>query len=348
MMETLLRLAGRALAGTIELMPADLALAAEDRLLRSLAGVERQDFDPSQPVLRRGRELHRRLSSADRRRPAVLALLSPAPVALLAPEAIELCRHAALAVRELRGRPCRPRFVVDGEAFSGLPPAERGLLSGAARGQIGSWSRLVDVLRWGGEAVLMPSGGPAARARVNMGVREWTRSLRRASLLRGRASDVGRSLQASPSFRRLPELAGGPLPRSPWAQAERWLMAAASGRLPGETIESAVETALGSLVVPEHARPALLSEFLRAMSRDTPPRTRLFKALAERVGGRRPLLFVPVARREGRIAVGECWSWELGATEHHPVRARRADLPDTAYEISPEAFAERFMGESFY
>jgi hypothetical protein len=287
-------------------------------------------------------------------------------------------RHAILALRAVRGRPCRPRLVVAIDPFSldTTSIVEEGLYAGfmgtfhvgidrlaLGRGHPGTaltplaaWAampmRLLRALSEGGEIGLVPAGGVPSTSRVLYGVRDWARAARGRSPLRGSPAEVERALRADPSFARFERAAAAAAPVAPapgrtWRLIDAWLMMAAAGLLPDENADGAAVAVLACLAVPPAERPGLLAELARDLSRETPRRLRLFRLLAGRVARRRPLVMIPIIHGLDPlgVAVGEAWSWEW--TGPGRVTARRAGDPLVSVETTPEAFAGRFIEENF-
>lgn len=367
---------GVACAKLLEFVPADWMICFHDRLFKLLAAPQSYPFDPKSPEIVRARSLAAGAERRSGRKPALLALISHPPVlGELAHLNFELVRHATLALREARGRPCRPRLVVaiDPFALDSASIAEEGLYAGfmgtyhigvdrlaLGRGHPGpaltplaAWAamplRLLRALAEGGEIGLLPAGGVPSTSRVLYGVREWARAARARSPRRGEPASVERALRADPSFGRFLRSAEVAAPREgrTWRLLDAWLMMAAAGLLPDETPQAAAAAALACLAVPAAERPGLLADLDRALSRETPRRLRLFRLLAGRVARRRPLVIIPVVHSTDPlgVATGEAWSWEW--TGPGRVTARRAGDPGTAVETTPEAFAERFITENF-
>ena len=370
------RALGVALAKVMEAVPADWTVAFHDRLFSFLAAPRSYPFDPAGAEIVRARELALSEERRSGRQPALLALISHPPVlGDLAHLNFELVRHATLALRAARGRPCRPRLVtaIDPFALDTASIVEEGLYAGymgtfhigidrlaLGRGHPGTaltpmaaWTampmRLLRALAVGGEVGLVPAGGVPATSRVLYGVREWARAARARSPLRGRPAEVERALRADPSFGRFERAAAAAAPSAggTWRLIDAWLMMAAAGLLPDETVEAAALSALSCLAVPPAERPDLVAELARDMSRETPRRLRLFRLLAGRVARRRPLVMIPIVHGVDPlgVAVGEAWSWEW--TGCGRLAARRAGAPGVPVETTPDAFAERFMGENF-
>lgn len=370
------RAAGVAAAWLMEVLPAELVLAIHDRLYASLAAPRSYPFDPAAPAVVRARALAERLRRDAGREPALLALISHPPVmGDLAHLNFELVRHATLALRQVRGRPCRPRLVaaIDPFALDTTSIAGEGFYAGFmgtfhigvdrlafGRGHLGpeltpqaSWAampqRLFGALSDGAEVGLVLAGGVPTTGRVLYGVREWIRGARRHSPRRARPAEVSAGLEADASFARFEKAVAETVfvPPGNWRVIDAWLMAAAAGLLPGETIEKAAGSALACLAVPETERPALMADLARNLERETPHRRRLFRLLAGRVARRRPLVLIPVIHSTSPLGVSarEAWGWEwLGPGR---IRARRADAPDAPVDTTPEKFADRFVEENF-
>lgn len=374
--EPAFRAVGVCAAWLMEILPADLVVAVHDRLYAFLSAPRSYPFDPASPSLVRARALAERLRRDSGREPALLALISHPPVmGDLAHLNFELVRHASLALRQIRGRPCRPRLVAatDPFALDSTSIVGEGIYAGFmgtfhigvdrlafGRGHLGpeltpqaSWAampqRLFRELSAGTEVGLVLAGGVPTTGRVLYGVREWIRGARKRSPKRGAPAEVERRLEADASFARFEEAVAETVFVLPgtWRVIDAWLMAAAAGLLPGETIAKAAGAALACLAVPEAERPALLADLARNLARETPHRRRLFRLLAGRVARRRPLVLIPVihSTRPLGVAAREAWSWEWLAPGR--VRARRADAPDAPIETTPELFADRFVEENF-
>ena len=310
------------------------------------------------------------------RAPAILALISHPPVlGELAHLNVSLVRHASLALRAARGRPCRPRLVVaiDPFALDTTQIAEEGVYAGymgtfhvgidrmaLGGGRPGvaltpraAWPtmalRFFGILAEGGEVGIMLGGGVPGTSRVLYGVREWARRARAISPLRVRPADVERALRADAAFARFLRAVEGsifPPPRT-WRLIDAWLMTAAAGLLPEDNVEAAAAAALSCLAVPESARAGLLADLAREFARETPRRARFFRVLAERVARRRPVVMIPVAHTSSPvgIAAGEAWSWEWAGRGR--LNARKADAPGVCVETTPEAFADLFVEGNF-
>jgi len=251
-------LGGVLLRSLLEILPADSVLAFQDRLFRLLAEGRTYQFDAASPVLTRARTQMRALQARAGSRPALVALLShPPAMGDLGHLNFELARHAAQALRVIRGHPCRPRVVAGVDPFAldtARLPAE-GLYAGFmglyhlgfdrlafARGAcsrllIGSaaWpflaGRLLRRLRGGGDVVMALAGGVPATARILYTMREWVAAERRRSPLRGQPAQVLSRLQAWPDFWQFVERgpAGRGLRANAWRMLEGWAMSAAAG-----------------------------------------------------------------------------------------------------------------------
>jgi hypothetical protein len=374
--EPVFRALGVGLAKIMELVPADWTVAFHDRLFSLLSAPRSYPFDPESPPLVRARALAAELEKRWGRAPAILALISHPPVlGDLKHLNFELVRHATLALRAVRGRPCRPRLVVaiDPFALDTTSILEEGIYAGYmgtfhlgidrlafGRGHPGTaltplaaWAlmpmRLLRALSEGGEIGLVPAGGVPSTSRVLYGVRDWARVARARSPRRGNPAEVERTLRADSSFARFERAAAAAAPQAgqTWRLIDAWLMMAAAGLLPDESAEAAAVAVLACLAVPQAERPDLLAELARDLSRETPRRLRLFRLLAGRVARRRPLVMLPVVHglEPLGVAAGEAWSWEW--TGRGRVTARSAVSPGVPVETTPEAFAERFIQENF-
>ncbi|MDO8756473.1 MAG: hypothetical protein Q7J64_00530, partial [Elusimicrobiota bacterium] len=295
LLEPLMRAVGMFLAEVLELIPADLGVALHNKLFLSMSPARTYAFDAASPAIVAARALAARLERSSGKVPALLAAISHPPVmGDLAHLNFELVRHASLALREIRGRPCRPRLVVaiDPFALDTISVLEEGLYAGfmgnyhlgidrlaLGRGHPGPamspWTRwdrmphrLFRSLGRGGEVGMVLSGGVPGTGRVLYGVREWAARARAASPHKNPAEALAR-LRAEPGFANFETTAAGllPLPRGAWRLLEAWLMVCAADLLPGAKAETAAASALAALAVPEAARPALLAELARDMTR---------------------------------------------------------------------------------
>ncbi len=371
------RALGIGLAKVMNAVPADWTVAFHNWLFGSLSAPRTYAFDPQTPAIVGARALIEDLEKRTGRAPAILALISHPPVlGDLAHLNFELVRHATLALRAVRGRPCRPRLVaaIDPFALDTASIVEEGLYAGymgtfhlgidrlaLGRGHPGTaltplaaWAampmRLLRALSEGGEIGLVPAGGVPSTSRVLYGVREWARAVRAKSPRRGRPAEVERALRADPSFARFERAAAAAAPAAgrTWRLIDAWLMMAAAGLLPDENADGGGGRGAGlRSTVPAAERPDLLAELARDLSRETPRRLRLFRLLAGRVARRRPLVLLPIVHRVEPLGVEslEAWSWEW--TGPGRVTARSAAAPAAAVETTPEAFAERFVQENF-
>lgn len=376
LLEPFTRAAGLLMAALMELVPADWTVSFHNRLFLHLSAGRDYPFQPGAPAVAAARSLAARLENESGLAPALLAAISHPPVmGDLAHLNFELVRHAMLALREVRGRPCRPRLVVaiDPFALDTISVLEEGLYAGfmgsyhlgidrlaLGRGHPGPllssrtrWDRmpfrLLRSLAEGGEVGMVLSGGVPSTGRVLYGVREWARRARAAGPLNASPSEARRRLLIDAAFERFQAAAAGNfhLPRGPWRLLEAWLMAAAAGLLPGETAESAARAALACLSVPEAARESLLAELSSDMTRETPSRRRLFRLLVGRVARRRPLVLIPVVHRTSPLGVSETEAWGVTWISRDRVRVVKADTPDRHEEMTAEQLAERFTQEHF-
>lgn len=374
--EPAFRAAAVGFAKVLEALPAEWNVSFHDKLYAWLAGARTYPFDAAAPAVVRARALAARLEASTGKAPALLALLSHPPVmGELSHLNFELVRHATLALRAARGRPCRPRMVaaIDPFALDTTAIHEEGLYAGfmgtyhigidrlaLGREHPGtkltpqaSWTamprRLFGVLAAGGEVGMVLSGGIPSTGRVLYGVREWARRVRHASPHAHDAAAVERLLRADASFQRFERIAVDQIhvPEATWRIFDAWLMAACAGLLPGETADQAAAAALAALEVPPAARDGLLSALRRDLLHETPTRRRLFRILAGRVARRRPVVLIPIVHRVDPLGVEtrEAWGWEYAGPGR--VRARRADAPDAAVETAAEDFADRFVQENF-
>jgi hypothetical protein len=251
-------LGGLLIRAVLERLPADRALAIHDAVCRSLAEGRSYPFQEDAPSIGRARAEARRLAEAAGREPALIGLVSHPPIlGEMGHLNFELVRHAGLALRAVRGRPCRPRNVVAVDPFAldtaglvaeGFYAGFMGLyhlgLDRQAFGR-GRWSAaLVGETAWprlawrldrrlseGGEVALAVAGGVPETARILYTAREWIAEQRSASPWLGRPAEVLRRLREDEGFRRF-EAAGplGPgLRRSAWRLLEGWIVSAVAG-----------------------------------------------------------------------------------------------------------------------
>ncbi len=362
--EPLARAFGIALAGVMELLPGDAVVAFHDKLFKHLSAPRHYPFDAASKAVVSARALAARLESETGKAPALLAAISHPPVmGDLAHLNFELVRHATLALRALRGRPCKPRLVVavDPFALDTTSIVEEGLYAGfmgtyhlgidrlaLGRGHPGTvlspqvrWDRMplrfLKRLADGGEVGMVLSGGVPATGRVLYGIREWSR--------RARAAAPSRPGAPPPLPRELEELL--PPGGGPWRMLQAWLMAAAAGLVPGETGAGAAAKALDWLGVSGARREELLADLARDLERETPARRRLFRLLAGRVARARPLIVLPVIHRSDPLGVEEREAWSVERASAGRVRVRRAFSPDAIEEMTDEDLAVRFTTEHF-
>jgi hypothetical protein len=374
--EPFLRAVGIIAAGVMEIVPADWTVAFHNKMFLHLTAEKSCPFDPRSSAVASARALAARLEKESGLAPALLAAVSHPPVlGDLAHLNVELVRHSILALREIRGRPCRPRMVVavDPFALDTLTLFEEGIYAGymgtfhlgldrlaLGRGHPGPWRspqtrwdrmplRLFRALAEGREIGVVLSGGVPATSRVLYGVREWSRRARAASPLHADPARALEGMRADAAFARFEKSAAEhiPLPRGPWRLMEAWLMIAAAGLLPGETAESAARAVLECLAVPGASRSALLAELASDMARETPARRRLFRLLVGRVARRRPLLLIPVVHAVKPLGVTEREAWGVTWTGPGRVRVMRAGSPDAGREMTAEELAENFTQEYF-
>lgn len=370
-LEPVTRLAGMLIALILEIVPADWSVAFHNKLFLTLAGGKSYPFDPASPAVTSARALAGTL-----RQPALLAAISHPPVmGDLAHLNFELVRHATLALREVRGAPCRPRLVVavDPFALDTISVAEEGVYAGfmgnfhlgidrlaLGRGQPGPalspWTRwdrmplrLFKALARGGEVGMVLSGGVPSTGRVLYGAREWARRAREASPHKSDVSKALACLGSDPGFAAFSKAAEATLHLSgrPWRLLEAWLMAAGAGLVPGTTAEGAAGAALSCLAVPEPARSRLTGEFAESLARETPSRRRLFRLLVGRVARRRPVVLLPIVHRTDPLGVEEREAWAIERTGPGRVRVRRASSPSASEEMTADELSDRFTREHF-
>jgi hypothetical protein len=375
-LEPFLRAAGMILAIAMEAVPADWTVAFHNKLFGGLAGGRAYPFDPVAPAVVAAGALAVHLKEESGREPALLAVISHPPVmGDLAHLNFELVRHATLALRAVRGRPCRPRLVVaiDPFALDTVSVPVEGLYAGYmgsfhlgidrmafGRGHLGPlmspqarWNlmplRFFRALAEGQEIGMVLSGGVPSTGRVLYGAREWTRLARAASPLRAEPARALARLRADSAFGRFETAASElfPLPRGPWRLLEAWLMLAAAGLLPNETAQSVARAELECLSVPDASRGQLLSELAHDMTRETPSRRRLFRLLVGRAARRRPLLLIPVVHQTEPLGVSQREAWGVTRTATGRARVVRAGSPGSSQEMTAEELAERFTREHF-
>lgn len=249
---------GMAIAGILEILPAELVLSFHNKLFGALAAPKSYPFDPNHPALLRARDLAEKVERRTGKRAALVALISHPPVlGDLAHMNFELVRHASHALRLLRRKPCKPRIVaaidpfaldtvslpVEGVyagfmgtyhlGFDRLTLIRRGLTRMLLRRA--AWYRLVHRLitrlKGGGEAGMVLAGGVPSTTRTLYAVREWVGRMRRKSPLRVSPAEILKRLRAVPEFARFE--AQGPhgdrLAASAWRLAEAWAMASLAG-----------------------------------------------------------------------------------------------------------------------
>ncbi len=377
---------GAVVAGVVERMPAEWALRGLDRALSALAGPAPYPFDAASPVMGRARELARRVEKDAGRAPALLAVVSHPPVlGDLAHLNFQLVRHAVLAARAVRGRPCRPRLVVaiDPFALDTVPLYEEGLYAGVmgryhlgfdrlaiGRNPISAWllrrcawsrmaHRLLALLAGGGEAGLVLAGGVPSTTRILYAVREWAGRQRRKGRCKARAGQSLARLRQSPAFSAF-EASGLATAHEPERLAEAYLMGAAAGLMSDGRMPAAAER--GSLTeetaraardcleafgfTPEAADSAL-KELAEEIARETPYRARLFQVLAGRVLARgRPLVFLPIVHHiDGGLSIEEREAWAWMSGNGSRLRAE--DASGRSFRGAPDDFAVAFGKENF-
>ena len=373
LLEPFSRAAGMILAAIMERVPADWTVAFHNKLFLHLSGEVSYRFDARSAVISDARALAARLERESGKAPALLAAISHPPVmGDLAHLNFELVRHSILALREIRGRPCRPRLVVavDPFALDTINVLEEGLYAGfmgsfhlgidrlaLGRGHPGPflspqtrWDRmplrLFKTLAEGHEVGIVLSGGVPSTGRVLYAAREWARRALAASALRSDPSRALACLRGDMSYSRFEQAAESiiSLPKGPWRLLEAWLMTTAAGLLPGETADSAARAALACLKVSDTSRAALLAELATDMARETPARRRLFRLLVGRVARRRPLVLLPVVHRTSPLGVEERAAW--GVT-WEGIGLARVTRGSESSVMTSEELAERFTQENF-
>lgn len=279
---------GKGVAALLSLLPAEAALRFHDVLFRTLAG-RSYAFDEGSVNLGRARALVERLRRETGREPALVALISHPPVmGDLSHLNFELVRHAQLALRAARGRPCRPRIVaaIDPFALDTAPIYQEGLYAGfmgtyhlgldrmavtrgLSRGLLrgASWARmahrLLRRLGGGGEVGMVLAGGVPSTTRTLYAAREWTAEVRRRSPLRGKPAEALSALRRLPGFEAFERAGphGERLRGSAWRLAEAYVMSGVAGvYLEGDGGKSCAES---GCLVPAGRR--LAEAFLRAL-----------------------------------------------------------------------------------
>ena len=114
LLEVPFNLVGMGVRLVMSLLPADTVLRFHDWLFRTLAKRESFPFDAASPAVKEAERLVAELGD-----PAIVALISHPPVyGDMAHMNFQLVRQAMLALRQARGRPCRPRLVVAVDLFA--------------------------------------------------------------------------------------------------------------------------------------------------------------------------------------------------------------------------------------
>jgi hypothetical protein len=318
-------LVGKAVAAAMRLMPAETSLSLHDKLFSGLSAPRSYPFEPGSPALARARAEARRLETLTGKKPALLALISHPPVmGEAATMNFELVRHASLALRVVRGAPCRPRLVAAIDPFAldttplyqegvyagfmgtyhlgldrmslGRPAASRLFLPGTGWDRMAH--RLLRLLQRGGEAGMVLAGGVPSTTRTLYAAREWVAEARRQSPLKARPAEILARLRVLPGFARLE--AEGPhgrgLGKSVWRLAELYAMAFLSGVFV-ESVEEGKSCAdLGTL--DQRGRTAMLA-FLAALGLSDELAAESLARLSEELGRE-----TPFRRRFFRILAG--------------------------------------------
>lgn len=350
-LEAPLNFAGVMVYWLVEAIPATLALKIHEFVYTSLAGGRACLFDPRSAAWDWARALVKIVAARTGRKPAMLALLSHPPVSgEHAHLMFDLVRHASLALRVIRGKACRPRVVVAVDAFAldSVSLVGEGLYAGTmGHYHIGldrmsirrsslsaslltraSWPRtiwrLTRILRSGGEAVMVLSGGVPATTRTLYTSREWLLRCRAGSSLRSRPAEVLRRLREKAGFREFE--ARGWSQKSVWRGMDLWLAAALQGGLgaiegslppadSGKLDAEAERVARGCLEALDIAAESVtkyLDEFQAEFSRETPFRSRLFSVLFRRVlASGAPLVLLPLSHdtQASAIRASPPWAW---------------------------------------
>jgi hypothetical protein len=316
-------LLGKAIAAAMRLLPAELALAAHDKLFAGLSAPHSYTFDPESPILFRARAEAERLYRVTGQKPALLALISHPPVmGEMAHMNFELVRHAVLALRQVRGAPCRPRLVaaIDLFALDTTALYEEGLYAGfmgtyhlgldrlsLLRNRLSrfilpgtSWDRMAHrmlrLLQGGGEAGMVLAGGVPSTTRTLYAAKEWVGEALRQSPLRGDPAKVLARLRLLPNFALLEsEGPHGPA-KSVWRLAEAYAMSFLAGVFV-ESVEAGKSCAdLGLL--DERGRGSMLA-FLAALGLDDARAAESLARLSDELGRE-----TPYRRRFFRILAG--------------------------------------------
>jgi hypothetical protein len=97
--------------------------------------------------------------------------------------------------------------------------------------------------------------------------------------------------------------------------------------------------------VPQEARAALRADLELDLTRETPRRLRLFRALAGRVARRRPLVILPVVHgvEPLGVSVREPWSWQAAGRG----RAKAGPAGQAPREDAVDALAWRLVEGNF-
>ncbi|MBI5210388.1 MAG: hypothetical protein HY927_10490 [Elusimicrobia bacterium] len=309
--EAPLNLAARALSLGAGALPSDWMCRLQDAVLQRFSHPHSRPFDRSER-LDRAVGLVRRVEDGAGGPAALLAIISHPPLRdRLKYMNFELVRHATWVLRQLRGRPCRPRFVVavDSYALDSVGVAEEALyagfmghyhlgldrmalarpfLSGLALAETSRHRfprRFVASLLAAGEVGLALAGGVDTTTRVWYAVPEWLAACRRRSPLAGRPAEVLGLLRGMEAYRAFE--AGSPQwarQRSVWRRMDAWLMSAMEEpALAGRGEPSCAET--GALAPPADGVARLC---LEALGWAEPDRARAVEELADVVSRETP------------------------------------------------------------
>jgi len=374
-------LLGKAAAAALSFAPPDASLRVHEKVFSTLAAPMSFPFDAASPVLARARALAERLERESGRPPALVALVSHPPVlGELAHLNFELVRHASLALRAVRGKPCRPQLVVaiDPFALDTAPLPQEGVYAGfmgsyhlgfdrmaLGRNPVSRWflrraawhrmaHRLLGALAAGGEVGMVLAGGVPATTRILYAAREWVGEARSQSPLRRRPAEVLARLRRLPEFARLESSGphGDRLRGSAWRLADLYAMSllaprADLGSLDDEGRRGLLEF-LDALGLSAEQAAESLARLSEELGRETPFRRRFFRVLAGRVARRRPVVLLPIVHRlkpELGVELREAWGWR--GVGRGLIDAVAAGPVPTDWSMRPQDFAVHFVRENF-
>jgi hypothetical protein len=256
-------LLGLTVSKTLAVLPSETVKAFHSKLFDALASPHRYEFDAASQAVQSARKLCAQLEAETGKAPALLSLISHPPVlGDLAHLNFAWVRHAMLARREARGRPCRPRLLVatDFFALDSIPSFQEGIYAGFmgdyhlgfdriifSRKPLSRWllaktgwdrtpMRLLKILAEGREVGLVLAGGVPGTTRILYAVREWLGRQRLLSPLRANPAEISRRLKADESFRRFSAEAplGARLSVNASRMAEAWAMSSLAGVFMGD------------------------------------------------------------------------------------------------------------------